>query len=73
MTATATDATPDALGYVQLTGLDTFTARAIPVVQQGKILPELAPRSLMLRPQHGWVVLAFRGRGGTVSCEQVAP
>ncbi len=39
----------EALGYVQLATVDTFTATAIPVVQEGKALPEDLPKGLMLR------------------------
>lgn len=47
--ASAADETPAALGYVELTTVDTFTATARPVVQEGKTLPAELPKGLMLR------------------------
>ncbi|MBL4926999.1 caspase family protein [Fuscibacter oryzae] len=47
--ATAADATPDALGYARLTQVQTFGAQAVPIVQQGKALPDALPKGLMLR------------------------
>lgn len=47
--ATAADRTADALGTVELTEVNTFSARAAPVVQQGKTLPDPLPKGLMLR------------------------
>ncbi|RUS60727.1 caspase family protein [Pseudorhodobacter sp. E13] len=47
--ASAADATENALGYVQITALDTFTATATPIVQDGKTLPDDLPKGLSLR------------------------
>ncbi|GAB1478828.1 hypothetical protein MASR2M74_13840 [Paracoccaceae bacterium] len=47
--ASAADPTDAALGYVALDTVDTFTATAKPVVQEGKTLPAELPKGLMLR------------------------
>ena len=47
--ASAADPTDAALGYVALEAVDTFTATAKPVVQEGKTLPAELPKGLMLR------------------------
>ena len=47
--ASAADATDAALGYVALETVDTFTATAKPVEQEGKSLPADLPKGLMLR------------------------
>lgn len=47
--ASAADPTDAALGYVALETVDTFTATAKPVVQEGKTLPAELPKGLMLR------------------------
>ena len=47
--ASAADPTDAALGYVALETVDTFTATAKPVVQEGKTLPVELPKGLMLR------------------------
>jgi hypothetical protein len=39
----------DAIGYVQITATDTFTATAVPVEQDGKVLPAELPKGLYLR------------------------
>lgn len=47
--ATAAADTKEALGYVELTAVDTFSSTAVPVVQDGKTLPETLPKGLMIR------------------------
>ena len=47
--ASAADATEAALGYVELSAVDTFSATATPIAQDGKTLPEKLPKGLMLR------------------------
>lgn len=47
--ATATDADDAALGYVELTSVDTFTATGQPVAVDGKVLPAELPRGVTLR------------------------
>ena len=47
--ATATDADDAALGYVELTSVDTFTATGQPVAVDGKVLPADLPRGVTLR------------------------
>lgn len=47
--ASAADATADALGYAEVVTVDTFTATARPVEQDGKALPEKLPKRPMLR------------------------
>lgn len=47
--ATAADATENALGYVSVASLDTFTATATPVEYAGKLLPDVLPKGLTLR------------------------
>lgn len=47
--ASAADVTDAALGYVQLTSVDTFNATATPVAHAGKTLPESLPDGLTLR------------------------
>lgn len=41
--------TDKAIGYVQVTALDTFTATAVPVEKDGKLLPAELPKGLYLR------------------------
>lgn len=45
----AAAASDSALGYVQITALDTFTATAVPVEKDGKVLPAELPKGLYLR------------------------
>jgi hypothetical protein len=47
--ATATDADDAALGYVELTSVDTFTATGQPVEVEGKVLPAELPKGVTLR------------------------
>ena len=47
--ASAADADADALGYVELTAVDTFTATGAPVVKDGKSLPSDLPKAVTLR------------------------
>lgn len=47
--ATAADATENALSYVEITALDTFTATASPVDRDGKQMPAELPKGLYLR------------------------
>ncbi|PTE14162.1 caspase family protein [Pseudogemmobacter blasticus] len=47
--ATAADPTEAALGYVEVTGIDTFTATATAVEKDGKALPAELPKGLYLR------------------------
>ncbi|MCB6179593.1 caspase family protein [Rhodobacter sp. Har01] len=47
--ATAADATENALGYVEITSIDTFTATATAIEQDGKVLPADLPKGLYLR------------------------
>ena len=47
--ATAADGIADALGYVEITALSTFSATATPLVQNGKTLPNPLPAGLTLR------------------------
>ena len=47
--ATAADADADALGFVELTAVDTFTATGTPVERDGKVLPAELPKGVTLR------------------------
>ncbi|MDQ2065961.1 caspase family protein [Xinfangfangia sp. CPCC 101601] len=47
--ASAADATDAALGYVQVTEVQTFSTTATPVAHDGKTLPEELPKGVMLR------------------------
>ncbi len=46
---TAADTTDAAIGYVQITRIDTFTATAEPVAEADKVLPAELPKGLYLR------------------------
>jgi hypothetical protein len=47
--ASAADADADALGYVELTSVDTFAATGVPVEKDGKTLPVELPKAVTLR------------------------
>lgn len=47
--ATAADATADALGFVQLATVDTFTSTGMAVAKDGKTLPADLPKGVTLR------------------------
>jgi hypothetical protein len=47
--ATAADADDAALGFVELTSVDTFTATGQPVERDGKVLPPELPKGVTLR------------------------
>ena len=47
--ATAADPTEDAIGYVQLASVDTFTSTGTAVVKDGKTLPADLPKGVTLR------------------------
>lgn len=47
--ASAADASADALGYAEVVSVDTFTATARAIEQDGKVLPDKLPKRPMLR------------------------